>query len=925
MAKKPTLTDLTSQYSAQSTINGNNDKIETSFENTLSLDGSSPNSMQADFDLNSNDLLNAGIINATDILISGVGVTTAVVAAQVAAEAAKTAAEAAKTAAEAAAVEAALYDGPWLDDVATLLIDTSLTYTASQPGTVVAGDYVITRKEGFAYKVAVLGAMDYHIATANGVLLYVQKKNGMYNVKAFGAIGDDATDDTAAIQAALDAGIAYSPPGIYHITGAGLTIREDGALIGARPANSIEDDDTAALDSGLYSILVPDTLTASHSLDMMMTKCELSGGKLANPASAEAYTTNSGTRLDYYELTDFTNEDASGVTPATARTMKVMVNMTRRSRLINMILRTQRTNGDWELDAADTNFGEPCDVGLLCKNSYYGQVSGCSITMGFDIAAILAVTAKDATNTPATDGLRIQNSHLQGHSCYMLRGPDSVPVKSGTSTTIVINWFASHQFPASGTVIVEGTTYTYTGTSFATGELTFTGVTPSAAGLSAGERLLRGEDQPNWGTGGTFIEDCFLRQRFHPTFRPSTDGFYTAPASSSGRVLELAGDGVRGVHIENTYIHAREDITLFAHDCGDIYFNNSYHESKSVFGGYGAGSRFIALSTEELTALALEPVGGVDNVHFTGWSQTESQTDRSPMFRTSSSVGRFSTIDGLFAINHGSADDYVNSQFNEYGAKTIRAHGTSGQQHPLVVVDKDANIRASMDNNGFWQFAAGGGALSTAADLSDEWNFQHPGGGRMKVRNTLSTTTMGVVAEDSSGNQAGFTTSSANECNIVTSGGTRMIAHNSYFKPATDNLKTLGASGARWSELFCGNATINTSDERMKMDIADLDAAERAAAIACKGLLKKFRFKDAVDKKGEDARIHFGVVAQDVIKAFEAEGLDPFKYSLICYDEWEARPPVYSDKGELETEGYEAGNAYGIRYSQLLAFIIGAL
>jgi hypothetical protein len=71
MAKKPTLVDLTSQYGAQSTINGNNALIEASFENTLSLDGSSPNSMQADFDLNSNDLLNAATLYADTLILGG--------------------------------------------------------------------------------------------------------------------------------------------------------------------------------------------------------------------------------------------------------------------------------------------------------------------------------------------------------------------------------------------------------------------------------------------------------------------------------------------------------------------------------------------------------------------------------------------------------------------------------------------------------------------------------------------------------------------------------------------------------------------------------------------------------------------------------------------------------------------------------------
>lgn len=115
--------------------------------------------------------------------------------------------EAARADAVAAAAQAALYDGPWLDDVAALLADTSLTYTTALPGTVVAGDYVQTRAEGFAYQVAASGASDQHVTTAGGVKLYVQAGDAGYNVKAFGAVGDGSADDTAAIQKAVNAGV----------------------------------------------------------------------------------------------------------------------------------------------------------------------------------------------------------------------------------------------------------------------------------------------------------------------------------------------------------------------------------------------------------------------------------------------------------------------------------------------------------------------------------------------------------------------------------------------------------------------------------------------------------------------------------------------------------------------------------------------
>jgi hypothetical protein len=60
MAKLTTsdLTSLTNETSAVNTINNNNALIETALENTLSRDGTTPNTMSADLDMNGNDLLN---------------------------------------------------------------------------------------------------------------------------------------------------------------------------------------------------------------------------------------------------------------------------------------------------------------------------------------------------------------------------------------------------------------------------------------------------------------------------------------------------------------------------------------------------------------------------------------------------------------------------------------------------------------------------------------------------------------------------------------------------------------------------------------------------------------------------------------------------------------------------------------------------
>ncbi|SRR6266576_2419677 len=66
---KITLGDVTNLQtsSAAITINNNSDTIETAFDNTLSRDGTAPNQMQSDLDMNSNKIINLpDAINLTE-------------------------------------------------------------------------------------------------------------------------------------------------------------------------------------------------------------------------------------------------------------------------------------------------------------------------------------------------------------------------------------------------------------------------------------------------------------------------------------------------------------------------------------------------------------------------------------------------------------------------------------------------------------------------------------------------------------------------------------------------------------------------------------------------------------------------------------------------------------------------------------------
>lgn len=71
MAKQPNLNQIGSSYNVTNDLNNNFERIAEAFENTLSLDGSTPNYMSADLDMNSNDIINARGIQAESFIVDG--------------------------------------------------------------------------------------------------------------------------------------------------------------------------------------------------------------------------------------------------------------------------------------------------------------------------------------------------------------------------------------------------------------------------------------------------------------------------------------------------------------------------------------------------------------------------------------------------------------------------------------------------------------------------------------------------------------------------------------------------------------------------------------------------------------------------------------------------------------------------------------
>jgi len=183
------------------------------------------------------------------------------------------------------------------------------------------------------------------------------------------------------------------------------------------------------------------------------------------------------------------------------------------------------------------------------------------------------------------------------------------------------------------------------------------------------------------------------------------------------------------------------------------------------------------------------------------------------------------------------------------------------------------------------------------------------------------------------------TSSGVTTLRIQPAGTGNVILHSRTY-PSDDNSLDLGISSNRWANIYAGNGTIQTSDERLKSNISGIsdDVLDAWGDVN----LIVFQFKDALEKKGDSARIHAGVIAQQVKSAFEARGLDAFRYGLLCYDKWEETDavteiqqvkvtdevidddgnivshPTFKEVEVIVTPAQEAGDKFSIRYEEAL-------
>jgi len=158
-----------------------------------------------------------------------------------------------------------------------------------------------------------------------------------------------------------------------------------------------------------------------------------------------------------------------------------------------------------------------------------------------------------------------------------------------------------------------------------------------------------------------------------------------------------------------------------------------------------------------------------------------------------------------------------------------------------------------------------------------------------------------------------------------------------------DNSADLGSSSVRFRDVYSAGGVTTSSDQNEKQQIASLTDAEIAAAKRISAGFKTFKWNDAVAEKGDSARTHAGVIAQQVRTSLEAEGLDAGDYAFFMSNTWWEHYVEVPEVEANEENGIEAQDAYtridyyytadeapegatertrlGIRYAELMAFI----
>jgi hypothetical protein len=393
-----------------------------------------------------------------------------------------------------------------------------------------------------------------------------------------------------------------------------------------------------------------------------------------------------------------------------------------------------------------------------------------------------------------------------------------------------------------------------------------------------------------------------------PSVIGSGDIWQTADATSNGYDIEIANASTAIAYAQLIGITSSQSsggvlltntgsCVLSGGQIGKLTINTAGGPPVGVNGGMTANMRILGdVTVSQSTARFVGNQFGIVAVTL-GAGTSGISIDQSNSFQTGSTV-----------VNNGNANNVIIRQTSGGSFNTFK-FGADTSNATMDVYSGNGDTGQFGFHNGVW---VNNNKVFSAKDS----------GGTLQNLAYISTGNANFLA-----NTNGDTVVNAGTLLVLAAGGNgRWGVEANYLYPRADNAYSLGLASFRPTVLYAVSGTINTSDGREKQQIRDLDATEKLVALRCKQIIKAYKWDEAVAKKGDDARVHIGFIAQEVQQAFAAEGLDADKYGLFCYDEWEAKEEeVDEETGFVIQPAVVAGNRYGVRLDQLLAFIIGAL
>lgn len=280
---KVNLSTIGSGYGATSALNANFDAIEAAIENTLSRDGTTPNEMEANLDMNDNNILNVGALDVASLTINGTPVqpSTGVTVASAFQSYTFTA----------TAGQTSFSVSPFTPYVASVQVEVNglslppAEISVSGTNVVIpacsAGDEVVIRRYTDAPS-PFPSASDISFNQAGTIQTRtVQSKlRDVVSVKDFGAVGDGIADDTAAIQACYTANagkIIDHGNGYTYLISSSLTLYSGSKYIGK---SIIKQKNGAGIANPMLSgVSVSNVVVDGLEID----------GNAANNAAAQTY------------------------------------------------------------------------------------------------------------------------------------------------------------------------------------------------------------------------------------------------------------------------------------------------------------------------------------------------------------------------------------------------------------------------------------------------------------------------------------------------------------------------------------------------------------------------------------------------------------------------------------------------------------